>query len=403
MVNTQRWLPVLIVIVFMLALVMGSHPAISAQSSEADLLIWVDDPVFAGIEDAINWFEADTGVGVTVEVMERAEMLNHWSGEPDAPDDPDIFIMSANWLEQNGVLLAPVELGSQSGEFVGFTINLFTRDEQILGVPYMIETIALVRNTDIVPDAPQTWSEVVDICQSLHESGTMDQPFALPDAENYHTFPLISAFGGYLYGTNPDGSFNPADIGLDSPGTIAALDLLAGMSSSGLLTTGLDWESAHQAFEDGNAAFIITGVWANARLKNSGVPYAVSRLPKGTETASPFVHVAGFVISRNSRHMDAAQAFLVNYIANEATMQAIAQYNDIALPTHFLVLDRLEDPTLLGFAQAAANGQRYPPEGLVNPTWDIWSEMTQTVRDGTRTPEEAAQTAADRLRAELGQ
>ncbi len=403
MVNTRRWLPVLIVIVSLLALVMGSHSMIAAQSSEADLLIWVDGPVFAGIEDAVSRFEADTGTGVTVEIMERPEMLENWSGEPNAPHDPDIFLMSASWLEQNGILLAPVELGSKSGEFVDFTISFFTRDGQIYGVPYMIENVALARNTDYVPEAPPTWGEVIDICQTLRESGTLDHPFALQEYENYHTVALVSAFGGYVFGTNPDGSFNPADIGLDSPGTIAALDLLAGMSRAELFTIGLDWEGVHETFENGDAAFLITGVWANARLKDSGVSYAVSRLPNGTTAASPFVHVTAFVISGNSRRIDVAQEFLINYIASESTMQSINQHNDIALPTHYLVLDQLEDPTLLGFAQAAAHGQEYPPESMIAPVWDIWRETTQSVREGTQSPEEAAHAAADRLRAELGQ
>ncbi len=47
----------------------------------------------------------------------------------------------------------------------------------------------------------------------------------MPVGENgdaYHMEPLFTSAGGYLFGKDADGNYNPDDLGLDSPGGLAA-------------------------------------------------------------------------------------------------------------------------------------------------------------------------------------
>ena len=58
----------------------------------------------------------------------------------------------------NGVV-APVDLGA-SPRIPRRRDRGFTYEEQIYGVPYATENIALIRNTDLVPEAPATFEEM---------------------------------------------------------------------------------------------------------------------------------------------------------------------------------------------------------------------------------------------------
>ena len=47
--------------------------------------------------------------------------------------------------------------------FSEVAVQAFTYEGQTYGLPYAVENIALVRNTDLVPDAPATFEEMVQI------------------------------------------------------------------------------------------------------------------------------------------------------------------------------------------------------------------------------------------------
>ena len=58
------------------------------------------------------------------------------------------------------MLREPVELGDKAGDFEKVAIQAVTYDGKTYGLPYAIENIALVRNTDLVPEAPATFEDV---------------------------------------------------------------------------------------------------------------------------------------------------------------------------------------------------------------------------------------------------
>ncbi len=52
---------------------------------------------------------------------------------------------------------------------------------QLYGVPYAIENIALLRNIDLVPEAPATFEELETIALGLVESGRSRDPAGAPE------------------------------------------------------------------------------------------------------------------------------------------------------------------------------------------------------------------------------
>jgi len=47
----------------------------------------------------------------------------------------------------------------------------------------------------------------------------------LQQSDPYHAFPLMSATGGYVFGTKPDGTLDPLDVGLNNNGAIRSLEI----------------------------------------------------------------------------------------------------------------------------------------------------------------------------------
>ena len=62
--------------------------------------------------------------------------------------------------------------------------------------------------------------------------------FLIQTSDPYHFYPIQTAFGGYIFGKNADGSYNAKDIGLNSEGSVAAFDWLNSMYDQGLLDRG---------------------------------------------------------------------------------------------------------------------------------------------------------------------
>src|SRR5690606_9066945 len=152
--------------------------------------------------------------------------------------------------------------------------------------------------------------------------------FVVQTGNTYHNFPITSAFGGYIFGRDEDGSFNTSDLGLDSDGGLASAEWLSGMYVDGLMPPDVNDDVAFQLFEDGDAAMIVTGPWFSQRIQDTGINYSIDPLPAsgtadGEAVGAPFAGGQGFVVSAFSENQLLAEIFLTEYVASTDFMQAI--------------------------------------------------------------------------------
>ncbi len=137
--------------------------------------------------------------GITVEVVEipNDEIRSQFSIAAPAGEGPDIVTGAHDWLGEfvsNGVV-APIDLGADADLYAPVAIEAFTYDGALYGVPYAIENIALIRNTDLVPVAPATFEDLEATALALQADGTVDVPLGIQQdpADPYHNYPLFSA------------------------------------------------------------------------------------------------------------------------------------------------------------------------------------------------------------------
>lgn len=362
------------------------------------LTIWADNtrsPVLRSVGDA---FTAEYGVCVAVVEKGFGDIRDDFKVAGPTGEGPDIIIGAHDWLGElvsNG-LLAEMELGDKDAEFLDAAKQGFFYDGELYGMPYATENVALVYNPEIVTEVPTTWSEVTALSAQLEADGVVKQGYILQQGDPYHFFPIQTAFGGYVFGVD-DSGYNPEDVGIDSEGSIAAAAWLDAMVKAGHLKANIDWGTMHAQFQNGDAAMLITGPWALTQLRESGIPFAVAKLPGETQDAQPFLGVQGFMVSAFSDDPLLAQTFLLDFVATEETMQAI--FDADPRPSAYLaVREKIDDPDLIGFAEAGANGLPMPAIPAMSAVWSAWGDAVTLIFQQTEAPDAAFTQAAEQIR-----
>ena len=390
-------------------------PPTAPERGDADLVIWTDDTRQATVEAIAQPFADENGIVIAVQELNFGDIRDQLTLTAPTGEGPDIIIGAHDWLGElvaNGVV-APLDLSATADTFNPVAIEAFTYDGQTYGLPYAIENIALVRNTDLVPEAPATFEEMIQIAadyKAEHPDDPLAQGLALqigPEGDAYHLQPILSAFGGYIFGQNDDGTYNPADLGIDSEGGLAAATWLQEQTAAGVLSPDTTYDTMIEAFGSGNAPFAITGPWALSQDDNgfqaTGVPYAVGAIPalEGGEPVAPFVGVQGFMISSFSEQTDLATSFVLDYMSQESSQLALfeAGGRPPALTSAYEQVST--DPDIAGFGEAGASGIPLPAIPEMSNVWGSLGLAEVNILSGTDGPAEFT-AAAEEIRSQIG-
>ncbi len=384
-----------------------AEPTAEPDADAVTLTIWVDPTRAEVINAAIPAFESDFGVNVVVEELPLLEILNNYQVAAPAGEGPDIIMDAHDWLGElvtNG-LLAPVDLGEKEAEFTDAALQAFQYDGKLYGLPFATENVALFRNVDLVPEAPKTWDDVIAVSRELTAANdddieTNQYGFVLAGNDAYHFFPMMTAYGGYVFGQNADGSYDPSDIGIGSPGSIEGATVYDSMLEEGLIPPSVDGQMIADWFMQGKAALIITGPWNLVNIRESGVNYAIDPLPDGTEDGRPFLGALGFSINAFSENQLMAQIFLNEFLATPELMQALFDA-DPRTPAFRPVLDNLDNPDTAAFAAAGVDALPMPAIPEMGSVWQAWGNALTLVSQQTEEPEAAFTTAAEQIAAAI--
>jgi maltose-binding protein MalE len=382
---------------------------------DADLVIWADDTRKPLIEEIATTFGEENGITVAVQELEFGQIREQLSLAAPGGEGPDIVIGAHDWLGElveNGVL-EPLDLGAAADGFQDVAIDAFTYEGKLYGLPYAVENIALLRNTELAPTAPTTWEELVQMAtdyKAQHAGDPTSLGLALqvgPEGDAYHLQPVLSAYGGYIFAQNADGTFNPADLGVDSPGALAAATFLSDSASNGLLSADVTYDVMIDSFGSGKAPFAITGPWAVSQedngFKATGVPYTVSPIPglAGGEAPKVFVGVQGFMISSFSEQKDLAKSFVLDFMSQESTQRALFEAGGRP-PALISAFDQVKsDPDVAGFGESGAAGIPQPAIPEMGSVWTALGLAEVNVLKGDD-PTAEFTAAAETIRGEIG-
>lgn len=366
----------------------------AASEFETSITIWADDLQTPILIDLAESFQNEYGVGLVVELV--ADRYDQFPVAAPAGEGPDIILLAHDRIGgfyESG-LLAPFDLGERVDEFQPVAIDAFTYAGELVGIPYAIENLAFFYNSEMVEAAPTTWEELIATGGALVDSGDATYALAL-SGTTYDAFPMQTAFGGYIFGQAEDGSYNAEDVGIDSAGMIAAGDFLQANVEAGYISQSTDWDTAHLQFETGEVPFLMAGPWALDRIRESGVPYAITAFPAAEQAGSPFLGVQGFAVNALSDNVLLAQTFLTEFLATEEVMRQLHDASN--RPSAYTSVESA-DADIAAFGEIGLDAMPMPAIPEMGSVWGSWSDAFALIINGDQTAEEALTTGAEQIR-----
>ncbi len=377
---------------------------------DADLTIMVDAERTPVMEELAQQFGEENGL--TVEVQSIAENVqSQFVTAAQAGEGPDIVMGAHDWIGnfvQNGAI-DPIQLSpDQLQAFNPLAIEGVTFNGQVYGVPFAVENVVLFRNTDLAPEAPATIEDLVATGQAAVDGGQATEVLALPVGEvgdPYHIYPLFTSGGGYLFGQNPDGSYNPADFGLGSPGSIEAFQRIGalGETGAGVLKRSVTGENIVNLFGGGDAVYMLSGPWNLAPLADTDVNFEISPVPGFADggPARPFVGVQAMYVASGSDNKTLAQEFATNYFASPEIAQQLFEA-DPRPPALTAVLEEVQgsNPLVAQVLAAGEGGDILPAIPEMQAVFDPMGKAEAAVIGGADVPSTittAAQTIQDAI------
>ncbi|MBE2182292.1 MAG: extracellular solute-binding protein [Anaerolineae bacterium] len=320
-------------------------------------------------------------------------------------EGPDMLIWANDWAGElaNAGSIAPVtdlvtdELRANASETAW---GLFSYNDDIWGIPYSAKTLAFFYNRALVPDAPETWADVLAISEELALDGVTGLAF-----QNgfFHS-------AGFLYSL--DGSLMDADgnanFAADTDGA-AAMDAflqlhqdmynLAQDPASGVVVDGA---SPNPGFQQGTVAMVYDGIWNLAQFEQDlGDDLGVAVMPALDNGNVPalFAQGEGFMLSTNAAADEAKTAAFASWAACVTSVegQTIASEQGGLLPVNGAV--EVENPNLAVFGEQFALGTPFPNRPELSQFWGPMGEAITAVSSGGQTPAEARVAAYDLIQA----
>ena len=371
----------------------SGNPTPATNSSEnsnetlATLTIWADDTRFAQVQSLAEDFTTSTGVAVNVVQKSEADMDTEFTTQVPTGNGPDLIVMAHDKLGAlvaNGVV-APVDLGEAKSEFSDVAVKAVTYNGQTYGVPYAVESVALVRNNALTQDTPTTYDDMI---ASGKKTG-VDYPFIIQMGDKgdpYHFYGFQTSFGAPVFNTNADGEYT-SDLAMGATGGTEFATWLKAQGDAGIISPSITGDIAKQAFLDGKAAYTVTGPWNVAAFRDKGMDVSVLSVPAaGSQAAQPFVGVQMFYQSAKSANPVAAKQFF-NYLATPEAQEEMQKLGGraSAMPS---VAAKSDDQDIKDFSKVAESGALAPSIPAMGAVWNFWGQTEANIVTGTETPAE---------------
>lgn len=369
----------------------GTTPSSTSSDSAsndavATLTIWADDTRYDQVQTLAEDFTASSGVAVNVVKKSEGDMDTEFTSQVPTGNGPDLIVMAHDKLGAlvaNGVV-APVDLGQTKDQFSDVAIKAVTYDGQTYGVPYAVESVALVRNNALTKDEPKTYDDMI----ASGKATGAEYPFIIQmgtEGDPYHFYGFQTSFGAPVFNTNADGEYT-SELAMGGSGGTDFANWLKAQGDAGVISPSITGDIAKQAFLDGKAAYTVTGPWNVDAFRKAGLDVSVLPIPAaGSQAAQPFVGVQMFYQSAKSANPVAAKQFF-NYLATPDAQEEMQKLGGraSAMPE---VASKSDDQDIKDFAKVAESGALAPAIPAMGKVWSFWGTTEANIAKGAEEPE----------------
>lgn len=362
-------------------------PDPNAGEVEGKLTIWVDAERVDAIQPAADCYTKSRGIEVEIVPKANDDIRPDFLQQAPQGVGPDIVMGAHDWvgeLTQAGVV-APIELGDSEAGYSDVALKASKYDGNYYLLPYAVENLAVLRNANIVADAASSWD---DMLKKGKDAG-LEQPFVVEqgaDGNPYHLYPFQTAFDAPVFATDADGAYDPTKLALGGENGLKFAEWLGKQGAAGTINTDLTGDIALQKFQNGEAAFWLTGPWNVTNAENGGTnDVVVDLVPSPTDkVAAPFAGVKGFYLNANeSANKIAGTDFLVNYVGSEQVQTQLFEAGNV-LPALIAAADKAaaSSDIIAGFQKVGESSVPMPAVPQMASVWEFWGKAQAAVLDG---------------------
>ena len=393
-----------------LALVLMIVFAVASLLS-AKIVIWSSENQIPALQKLAADFERDYGIEVEIQQVNFGDIKSKFLTAAPAGEGPDIIVGAHDWvgeLAANG-LLEPIPFLPDADQYYEVSLDAFSYQGKLYGVPYTIESIGIIYNKDLIEEAPKTIDELEQMAAEVADDEVVGFVY---DAGNfYFSFPFIAGYGGYIFKSTESG-LDVNDIGLNNEGAIKGVSLIKKWFDDGLIPQGANYNLMDSLFKDGLAAFIVNGPWATPHYRDAGIDYGIIpfseiELEPGT-TPKPFVGVQGFMVNAKSKNKLEAIEFAVNYIGSFDGQYGmfVGERRGTVREDVFEHISKDAGPELydvLQFSKSASVGTPMPNVPEMASVWGAMGDALSIVINDQDTVENALNSAVEKIKSAIGE
>jgi len=375
-----------------------------AQGRAQPLVAWFTVEGSKAMRRVGERFTAETGVPVIVETPDPVEGPTKFQQAAAAGKGPDLYVYAhdrvGEWAS-SGLLRSVTPSKKLYDDIEPLAWKGFTVRGRLWGYPYAIEAITLIYNKALVPTPPRSFDEVFALDAQLRTQGK--RAILWDYTNNYFSWPLLAAHGGYAFRQRADGSFDARDTGVNNAGAMVGAELLGRMVQQGLMPAGSGYPEMEAAMARGEVAMMINGPWAWVNLQRVGIAYGIAKIPAvAGKPAAPYVGIKGITVSRSCRQPEVAAEFIEHHLLALPGLRDIDRAEPIGAPAsraYFaeLAADPKVGDKVGGIMASARDGVPTPSNPEMSRFWSAMKSSLTNMTEGRQTPRQAMDAAARRI------
>lgn len=255
-----------------------------------------------------------------------------------------------------------------------------TYDGIMYGYPVSAETYALFYNRNLIADAdvPRTWQSLASWSERFNAENPGKRGFVMDVGNGYYTIVFTTADGNRLFGEN---GTDREHSNINSEKSVSGMKFFQSLRHAlDIPASDLDTATVDAAFQSGNAAMHITGLWNVVAFGKAGIDFGVAPLPSLPGDDSPAASFSGtraMFVSAYSDFPDEANDFARFLMSDE--MQVLRFRLTGALPS---VSVDVESPYLGGFMKQLEYSFPMPSIPEMAMYWNAMNSASKNIWNG---------------------
>ena len=296
---------------------------------------------------------------------------------------PDLFAAPHDKLGElvsAGHVLETVNPDAVAKEVLGACSQALSYEGKMYGYPVSAETYALFYNKDLIPenDVPKTWEDLASWVKQFNARNSDKYGFVMDVGNGYYTIVFTTSEGNRLFGTF---GTDTTKSYLNSAASVKGMKFFQSLRSIiNVPAADLTTATCDAAFQSGNAAMHITGLWNVNPFEDAGINFGVAPLPALPGESTPSASFSGtraMFVSAYTDHPEEAADFARFLLTPE--MQQLRFNLTGAMPA---IDTKVSSKYMSGFLKQLDYAFPMPSIPEMAAFWDTMGNTSKNIWDG---------------------